>query len=78
MDDAMEVQEHDSGFVIDDVHNESLEPRSSHDDDSLADSDSGYWAAAPSTHSVAASIYDYERGKHIVAGIRWPRQKSKY
>lgn len=38
-----------------------LEPRSINDEDSLADSDSGYWAADPSTHSVASSIYDYER-----------------
>ena len=31
------------------------------DGSSMADSDSGYWGAEPSTRSVASSIYDYEQ-----------------
>jgi cyclopropane fatty-acyl-phospholipid synthase-like methyltransferase len=39
---------------------DNFEARSLSEDDSLADSDSGYWAAGESTRSVTSSIYNYE------------------
>jgi SAM-dependent methyltransferase len=56
----MERPEQPEAFTAVDQDMDELEPRSSNEDDSLADSDSGYWAAGPSTRSVTSSIYDYE------------------
>lgn len=42
------------------LEGDDLEARSMDEDDSLADSDSGYWATGESTRSVTSSIYAYE------------------
>jgi hypothetical protein len=61
-----------SAFMITSQDNDHLEARSLGDDDSMADSDSGYWATGESTHSVTSSIYDYENAHGRTYGRKPP------